>query len=117
MKKVSRAEYEGALKQLSAALVPYPVEDAESLAHYVEAISTYEAQNGLGQRTARAAIQSRMAQLGLSYYQVAPIFGSSDQARKVLAGTEPLTLLMIQSLIGRLAISVDVLIQTSSKAA
>ena len=114
----TRLDYEEAIRNLARLLGPFQTSDegakVEQLAGEIE---QYERQFGISFQTPSDAIRYRMRQMGLSIENMAPYLGTPAVARQVLNGSMPLTLKMIESLISRLGLSADILIQPIRKAA
>ena len=114
----TRLEYDDALRNLAKLLGPFQTSDESAqIAGIANQIEEYERQHGITFPNPPDAIRYRMKQLGLSIDHMGPILGPPHVVRQVLSGAVPLTLKMIESLISRLGIPADSLVQLTKKAA
>lgn len=114
----TRLEYDNSLRKLAELVGPFQTSNhSDEIERIAGELENYERDHHISFPSPEAAIRYRMKQLGLSIDQMGPYLGSPSQARQVLNGTAPLTIKMIQSMIGTFGLSADALIQPVRKAA
>lgn len=109
----NEADYRSALARIDVLMEALPdTPEGEELDVLTDLVEHYEAkQLPLGFPSAKAAIEFRMEQAGLTERDLIPLLGSRAKVAEVMSGKRPLTMAMARALHERLGVPADVLIK------